>query len=122
MELLLAASSEVVSLETAILVVICAGLLVLAKMVSDLRGEVRALREAQAGVPAQQPAPLPAAQPAPTSAPASDGIPRDVFAAIVSAIHYTLGEQHNVVAISPVESMMWSREGRRSIFRSHSIR
>ena len=118
----LAASTEVVSLETAILVVICASLIVLAKMVSDLRREVRALREAQAAAPAPQPAPLSAAQPSPASAAPADGIPRDVFAAIVSAIHFTLGGEHNVVAIGPVESMMWSREGRRSIFGSHSIR
>jgi len=114
MNLLLAASAEVLSLESAVVILLCAGLLVLAKMVADLRREVRALRNAQPASPAPRQTP-----PAP---PAAEGIPKDVFAAIVSAIHYSLGEQHHVIAISPVESMAWSREGRRSIFGSHAIR
>ncbi|TSA32964.1 MAG: hypothetical protein D4R65_08535 [Verrucomicrobiaceae bacterium] len=118
METLIAAAGELLKFETALLVLVTAGLLVLAKMLSDLRAEVRGMREAGGSKPAAAPAPSAAApQPDPDK-----GIPPDVFAAIVCAVHYTLGESHHIVSVSPAESLAWSREGRRSIFRSHSIR
>ena len=117
MEFLFAAAAEIIKFESAILVVVLVGLIVLAKMVSDLRAEVSRLRGPAAAAPAAPQAAAPQAGP-----PASEAIPPDVFAAIVSAIHFTLGENHHVVSISPAESMMWSREGRRSIFGSHSVR
>ncbi len=117
MEFLLAAAAEIIKFESAILVVVLVGLIVLAKMVSDLRAEVNRLRGPASAAPApRQEATSQAASPA------SEAIEPDVFAAIVSAIHFTLGENHHVVSISPAESMMWSREGRRSIFGSHSVR
>jgi len=117
MSFLLADVAEVLTFETAVILILAAGLLVLAKSVSDLRSEVRTLR---GGKSPDQKAP-PAGSPA--SAPGTDGeIPADVFAAIVSAVHYTLGDSHHVVSVSPAESLAWSREGRRSIFRSHSPR
>lgn len=120
MEILIAASGEILKFETALLVLVTAGLLVLAKMLSDLRSEVRSLREAGGGKPATA-APSPAATAVPQAKPDND-IPPDVFAAIVCAVHFTLGDGHHIVSVSPAESLMWSREGRRSIFRSHSIR
>lgn len=117
MEFLLAAAAEIIKFESAILVVVLVGLIVLAKMVSDLRAEVKQLRGPTAAAPAKPPGSTSQA-----ASPASEAIEPDVFAAIVSAIHFTLGENHHVVSISPVESMMWSREGRRSIFGSHSVR
>lgn len=119
MDLLLAAAAEIITFESAIFVVVLVGLLILAKMVSDLRAEVKHLRSAASPAPAS---PTVSAPPSPAASPASEPIPADVFAAIVSAIHFTLGENHHIVSISPVESMMWSREGRRSIFGSHSVR
>jgi hypothetical protein len=112
------AAADILKFETAVLVLVVAGLLVLAKIVSDLRAEVRSLRSAAgSGIkPAQTPAVAPPAPPQP------DEIPADVFAAIVSAVHFALGESHQVVSVSPAESLMWSREGRRSIFRSHTFR
>lgn len=123
MDILIAAAGELLKLETALLVLVTAGLLVLAKMLSDLRAEVRCLREAGGAKPAAALPSVtsPAAAPAPQSAP-DKGIPPDVFAAIVCAVHYTLGDSHHILSVSPTESLMWSREGRRSIFRSHSIR
>jgi len=115
MEFLLAAAAEIIKFESAILVVVLVGLIVLAKMVSDLRAEVKRLGGPAAAAPRQEAASR-------AASPASEAIEPDVFAAIVSAIHFTLGENHHVVSISPVESMMWSREGRRSIFGSHSVR
>lgn len=119
MEILIAAAGELLKFETALLVLVTVGLLVLAKMLSDLRAEVRGLRESGGSKPSPV-SPAPSAS-APQSAP-DKGIPPDVFAAIVCAVHYTLGESHHIVSVSPAESLAWSREGRRSIFRSHSIR
>jgi len=123
MSILFAAAAEVLKFETAVLLLVVAGLLILAKIVSDLRAEVRSLRAG--GVPAPKPdgsvsAPAAGSAPAPAGDPGE--IPADVYAAIVSAVHFTLGDTHQIVSVSPVESLMWSREGRRSIFRSHNFR
>ena len=125
MNIFFAAVAEGLKFETALLLLVTAGLLVLAKIVSDLRAEVRGLR----GTPAPESNHLPAAAPAvipapsvPPTTPPSGEIPSDVFAAIVSAVYFTLGDQHRVVSVSPAESLAWSREGRRSIFRSHTFR
>lgn len=123
MNILLAAVAEIVKFETAVLLLVTAGLLILAKIVSDLRAEVRSLRGPAATE--NQPAPAPATAPtaSPQAAPTPSGeIPADVFTAIVGAVYCTLGEHHRVVSVAPAESLMWSREGRRSIFRSHTFR
>ena len=121
MQALFAAAPEMLKFETAVLLLVVVGLLVLAKIVSDLRAEVRSLRGNPAPVsPAlQTPA---SAVPASQHAAPSDEIPADVFTAIVSAVYCTLGDNHRVVSVTPAESFMWSREGRRSIFRSHTFR
>jgi hypothetical protein len=87
--------------------------------VKSLRSELDSRPEPVAPAPA--PAPAPAA-PVTAPAPAPDGIPSDVFAAIVSAIHYTMGDGHQIISLSQVDSLAWSREGRRGIFGSHQIR
>ena len=131
MNIFFAAVAEGLKFETALLLLVAAGLLVLAKIVSDLRAEVRSLRAAPA--PAPETSPLPAPSPAPAAAPATPPaptpsapqpaeIPADVFAAVVSAVYFTLGEQHRIISVSPAGSLAWSREGRRSIFRSHTFR
>ena len=123
MNILLAAVAEILKFETALLLLVTAGVLVLAKIVSDLRAEVRGLRAATAPESKPLPAPVPVATlaPAPTTPPSAE-IPADVFAAVVSAVYFTLGEQHRIISVSPAESLAWSREGRRSIFRSHTFR
>ena len=121
MNAILAASAEILKIETALLLLVTAGLLVLAKIVSDLRAEIRSLR----GPTAAENRPLPAPATASASLPQAtrpDEIPADVFTAIVSAVYCTLDDQHRIVSVSPAESLAWSREGRRSIFRSHTFR
>lgn len=123
MSIFFAAAAEVLKFETAVLLLVIAGLLILAKIVSDLRAEVRSLRAG--GVPApkpSEPVSVPVAASAPVPTETSEEIPADVYAAIVSAVHFTLGDTHQIVSVSPAESLMWSREGRRSIFRSHNFR
>lgn len=121
MSLLIAAAEEALKFETVVLLLVVAGLVVLAKIVSDLRAEVRSLRAG--ATPAEKPSGAGQASPiAVAPVPQNDEIPADVFAAIVSAVHFTLGDNHHIVSISPAESLMWSREGRRSIFRSHTFR
>jgi len=114
MTILLADAAEMLKFETALLLLVAAGLLILAKMFSDLRSEVRGLRKGGSA------AASPAAS-GPVSAPEND-IPPDVFAAIVSAVYFTLGENHHIVSVNPSKSLEWSREGRKSIFRSHTFR
>ncbi len=123
MNIFLAAVAEVLKFETALLLLVAAGLLVLAKIVSDLRAEVRSMRSATLPAPSPAPAAIPAAAlpVVPTTLPSSE-VPADVFAAVVSAVYFTLGEQHRIISVSPAESLAWSREGRRSIFRSHTFR
>lgn len=119
MNILFASATEALKLETAMLVLVTGGLLILAKIVSDLRAEVRALR----GAPALESNTIQGPAPAPAAAPqAKPEIPAEVFTAIAAAVYCTLGDQHRVVSVSPAESLMWSREGRRSIFRSHTFR
>jgi hypothetical protein len=117
MNIIFAAAAEALKLETAVLLLVTAGLLVLAKIVSDLRAEVRSLRGAPAPGSHTLQSPAPAAAPQ-----ATPEIPADVFSAIVAAVYSTMGDQHRIISVSPAESLMWSREGRRSIFRSHSFR
>ena len=119
MNILLAAAAEILKFETALLVLAIAGLLVLAKIVSDLRNEVRQLRVGTAGEN-QPPAKTPSAPVATSDGP--EKIPDAVFTAIAAAVYCTMGDQHRIVSVSPAESLMWSREGRRSIFRSHTFR
>ena len=109
------------SFETALLVVVTIGLFVLAKIVLSLREEIRELKAARKP-PAAVPAPAPVAAPVAALAPVEEEVPADVYAAIVSAIFIALGDQQRIVSITPDKSMAWSREGRRNIFGSHSLR
>lgn len=118
------ATGELLKFESAVLILVTVGVLILAKLVADLRAEVRSLRAAKPEPRPSAPAPAPVvAVPAPVPAPpASDEIPADVFAAIVAAVSVTLGQAHHIVSVTPSESLMWSREGRRNIFSSHTFR
>ncbi len=117
----LAAGSEFIKFESAILLLVLGGLLILAKIVSDLRSEVHSLRGLDTA-PAKAVAPVSPAPAASEKLSESSDIPPDVFMAIVGAVYATLGTKHRVVSVNPAESLMWSREGRRSIFRSHTFR
>lgn len=121
MNILFAAVAEAVKFETAVLLLLSAGLLILAKIVSDLRAEIRSLRGPTATETKLAPATAPVSPPQ-AAPPPGEEIPADVFAAIVSAVYSTLGDHHRIVSVAPAESLMWSREGRRSIFRSHTFR
>jgi hypothetical protein len=116
----IAGAAEAIKFESVVLLLVVAGLFVLAKIVSDLRAEIHKLR---GGTTATESAAAPAqALPAPAAASPAEAIPADVYTAIVAAVYATLGVQHRIISVNPSESMMWSREGRRSIFRSHSFR
>ena len=66
-------------------------------------------------------APEPAA-PAPATA-AADGVDPATYAAIVAAVHCTLGQGHRIVGVtSVIDTRDWSREGRRDHFFSHRVR
>ena len=66
-------------------------------------------------------APEPTA-PAPATA-AADGVDPATYAAIVAAVHCTLGQGHRIVGVtSVIDTRDWSREGRRDHFFSHRVR
>ena len=72
-----------------------------------------ASRQAQAAVPARSPA--------------EEGTDPELFAVIAAAIDTVVSQPHQIVSISPPNSpggsqSAWSSEGRKDIYRSHSIR
>lgn len=115
--LAVSADSPIIETETAVLILAVVGLLILAKSVITLRGEVNALKRVS---PAAAPA---VATPKKMAPPSTDAeVPPEVRAAIAAAIFATLGHNHRVVTISPAQSLLWSREGRRQVFDSHRFR
>jgi hypothetical protein len=119
-----------VSLSTGLLVVAIAALLVLARLVADLRARVTSLENSNA--PASPGASLPAsaATAAASSTPARppsaqvDAVPPEILAVIAAAIHVTLGREARIVGVTParIDDHTWSLEGRRQIFHSHKVR
>lgn len=101
--------------QTAVLVLLVAAVLVLAKAVADLHRKLAAVdvRAPRETAPARTP---------PVAVPTDDvfGDPR-VVAAVVAAVQTALtGEAHRVVHISePSGPAAWSIEGRRQIHASH---
>jgi hypothetical protein len=137
MTTLLGLSLQAGFLENILLLAVAGGLFVVARMVLGLRAEVNKLRSefqrkqeewsvkaapVAAPAAASAPAVAPAAAPAAGPAPDPQDIPADIFAVIVSAVHYTLGDGHQIIALSAADSLAWSREGRRGIFGSHQLR
>lgn len=117
------AEAPALGFDTAVLILAVVGLVLLAKVVLDLKNEVAALKRGTS-VPVAPPLaapPVPAASvPASPAAPAE--IPAHVRAAIAAAIHVTHGPTHRIVSVTPVQSLLWSREGRRQVFDSHRVR
>ena len=57
-----------------------------------------------------------------TLAPPAEIAP-EIFAAIVAAVHLTLGASASVTSITfQSEQLIWSLEGRRQIYSSHKVR
>lgn len=69
-----------------------------------------------------------AADSAPAPAPVEEGVDPELFAVIAAAIDTVVRQPHQVVRISrrsgsaPRGQSAWSSEGRRDIYRSHTIR
>ncbi len=113
----MSAEAPIVATETAVLILAVVGLILLARSVLTLRSEVNALKRSSPGAPSALGSPKEG-----TSISSPREIPPQVRAAIAAAIFATLGSRHRVVAISPVPSLIWSREGRRQVFDSHRFR
>lgn len=115
--LAVSAKAPIMGMETAILILAVVGLLILAKSVMTLRGEVNALKRTSPGA-------TPAGAPPKkiSSSPIEGEVPPQIRAAIAAAIFVTLGHNHRIVTISPTQSLLWSREGRRQVFDSHRVR
>ncbi len=124
------ASPGGVSLSTGLLVVAIAALLVIARLVSDLRARVTALENSDAPAPSDAPRSASTSAPAVISAPphaqsvSSEAVPPEILAVIAAAIHVTLGHGVRVIGVTParIDDHTWSLEGRRQIFHSHKVR
>jgi hypothetical protein len=122
--------ASALSLSTGFLVIAIGALIVLARLVSDLRARVCALENARENSPPPAPValtpapPPPAALPSVRSGDSADTISPDVLAVIAAAIHVTLGREARIVGVTParIEDHTWSLEGRRQIFHSHKVR
>ncbi|MDX2080195.1 MAG: hypothetical protein SFU53_05370 [Terrimicrobiaceae bacterium] len=113
MTLPLGAAGDLIRFDTALLVLVTAAVVVLSKVVADLRAELRALQSSAA-------VPRPAAFAAPPP-PREQELTPEEFVAVIAAVHFFLGDRQRIVSITPAEPL-WSREGRRMIFGSHSLR
>jgi len=101
--------------DTALLILVAAGLLYLAKTVFSLRREVTALR-ALPGKPVRH---FPDVPPAVGN---TNGPSPEICAAIAAAIAVALEPGHRVVSITNAPTTLWSQEGRRQVFQSHRVR
>lgn len=98
-------------------------LLFLAKTLAAVNHRLSALEAGKAGtgaVPARGSAPATVAH----AAAIHSGTPVDTIAAIVAAVHVTLGSNHRILKIGAAnhDRQAWSMEGRRQVFHSHKVR
>lgn len=129
-----APSADALSFQTALLIVLTAGVLYCAFALADLRRRVDRLgaRPAPAPIPPAAAAPVsPLSPPAsatdrtpPPVAPEAS-MPPHLLAIIAASVHATLGRHHRILSISPAlatPGTAWSVEGRRDVFSSHHVR
>lgn len=111
------AEPPVIGTSTALLILLIAGVVFLAKAVADLRREVDELRRS---LPARPPA-APVARPGTATA---DCLPPHLEAAICAAVFVALeGTSARILGITAAPaSANWSLEGRRDVFGSHRVR
>lgn len=109
-------SSEPISVQTALLIVIAAALVFLAILHSKLH---RRINKVEADSETSSRAPF-----AQNANATTDAIPPEVVAAISAAVHTTLGSNHRILALGQPcpHRQAWSLEGRRQVFDSHRVR
>jgi hypothetical protein len=123
-------STGTVSLQTALLVIMAAALILVAWSLAKLRTRIDDLEHAQKNsAPLAPPAGAGRAASMTTNGAGlpseiSGTVPDEIAAVIAAAIHATFGSRARVAAVSPAqhEDRVWSLEGRRQIFHSHKIR
>lgn len=105
-------TSDPISFQTALLVIIAGALLFLAKNLAKLNNRL-------ATVEAVSRAPF-----APREASGAGVVEPEVVAAISAAIHTTLGARHRIISVGEIypNRLAWSAEGRRQVFGSHKVR
>lgn len=110
-----------IDFQTALLLVVIVCLGLIARSLAELNRRVRELTERRA--PARNGASTGVVSPG-GSAPAGEGVPPEVVAAIAAAI-VAMDQPVRIVALSEItaeQSRHWSLEGRRQIFTSHTVR
>lgn len=119
-----ATAAPAISLTDALLLLVFAGLLLVAYHLHRIGRQLAALA-VQPAASVERPAPrvAPVAL-APVPVGAGEGPPPEIQAAIAAAVYVLLGESARVVAITEgaETSQVWSLEGRRQIFASHRVR
>jgi len=112
-------TSDPISFQTALLVIIASALLLVAKNLASLNHRISSVESGktsnnrQDGAIGTQHSAMPAGMVAP-----------EVVAAISAAIHTTLKGNHRIISVGQIcaSRQAWSAEGRRQVFSSHKVR
>ena len=118
-------SSNAISFQTALLVIIAGALLFLAKNLASLNRRLASLEAAKTQAPLPTPKPVaPTASLQLSPASPSDTVAPQIVAAISAAIHTTLRARHRIISVGEIcpNRQAWSAEGRRQVFSSHKVR
>lgn len=112
-------TTDPISFQTALLVIIAGALVFLAKNLASVNnrltsvesGKKKAVRTPESTNSARQES-------------ADLSIPVEVVAAISAAIHTTLKGRHRIISVGQIcpNRQAWSAEGRRQVFSSHKVR
>jgi len=112
-------SSDPISFQTVLLVIIAVALLFLATNLAKLNSRIASLEVAK--TTASQPTPAASSQLSPEPA---DNVAPHIVAAISAAIHTPLRTRHRIISVGEIcpKRQAWSAEGRRQVFSSHKVR
>lgn len=112
-------ATDPISFQTALLVIIAGGLVVLAKHLTDLHRRLASLEHGRNSKKESA-----ASGSTPHAYGISQGISPEVIAAISAAVHTTIKGRARILSVGPFcpNRQAWSAEGRRQVFSSHKVR
>jgi hypothetical protein len=121
----LIAGSSIFDVNTLILIVFAAAVLHIAYRICGVLADIHKTLAKPTQPTSQVSAPANSPTPAPTQTKAAttqdDGITSEIVAVIAAAVAATIGNNHRIVSIKPMNSS-WERAGRQSVLTSHRIR
>jgi hypothetical protein len=114
------APSDLISFQTALLVIIAGTLVFLAKSLSGLNSRLTQIESDGENASGRTSGTTPVRH----NAMPSGVVPPEVVAIISAAIHTTLKGRHRIISVGQIcpNRQAWSAEGRRQVFSSHKVR